>query len=63
MGHVDAVGIERSKQDQDNTVYTLWFAPKLNYMPVRFENTENGKEVITVELVSYKGGRGKSTSE
>jgi hypothetical protein len=63
MGHFDAVGIERSKQDEDsNTVYTLWFAPKLNYMPVRFENTENGKEVLTVELVSYKG-RGKSGTE
>lgn len=59
MGDFDAVGIRRSK-DAGNTTYTLWFAPKLSYAPVKLENTENGKEVLTVELVSYKGSRNKS---
>ncbi|MCF6281325.1 MAG: DUF3108 domain-containing protein [Candidatus Polarisedimenticolaceae bacterium] len=45
LGNITTVRVKRSKQSTHD--YTIWFAPSLNYLPVRFERKQpNGRFVM-----------------
>jgi hypothetical protein len=50
LGRFETVKLQRRKDDEENTTYTTWYAPKLNYLPVKVENRENGKIVLSLSL-------------
>ncbi|ANB02415.1 DUF3108 domain-containing protein [Ectothiorhodospira sp. BSL-9] len=45
MGRVEAIPVIREIEDRDTTVST-WFAPRMNYLPVRLEQEQNGDSVV-----------------
>lgn len=49
-GRFEAVKLQRVKDDEERTTYTTWYAPKLSYLPVQVEKTENGDRVMTMRL-------------
>jgi len=50
LGEFNAVKLQRRKNDEENTTYTTWYAPALNYLPVKVENRENGRVVLSLML-------------
>jgi hypothetical protein len=50
LGEFEAIKLERRKEDEENTTYTTWYAPKLNYLPVKVENRESGDVVLSLLL-------------
>jgi hypothetical protein len=50
LGKFEAIKLERRKDDGENTTYTSWHALKLHYLPVKFENQENGDVVLSFAL-------------
>lgn len=50
LGAFATVKLERRKDDEENTTYTTWYAPKLHYLPVRVENREDGGVVLSLVL-------------
>ncbi|MGH8501315.1 MAG: DUF3108 domain-containing protein [Gammaproteobacteria bacterium] len=50
LGEFEAVKLERRKHDDENTTYTTWYAPRLNYLPVKVENREDGDVVLSLLL-------------
>jgi hypothetical protein len=50
LGEFDTVKLQRRKDDEENTTYTTWYAPELNYLPVKVENQENGDVVLSLTL-------------
>ncbi len=50
LGEMTTVRVQRSKQSSQD--YTIWFAPRLNYLPVRFERKQpNGLFVMKLLLL------------
>ncbi|MGM0676918.1 DUF3108 domain-containing protein [Ectothiorhodospira marina] len=45
MGTMEAIPVIREIKDRDTTVST-WFAPRMNYLPVRLEQEQNGDKVV-----------------
>jgi hypothetical protein len=50
LGDFEAIGLERRKDDENNTTYTTWYAPELHYLPVKLENREQGDVVLNLTL-------------
>ncbi|HEX2236870.1 MAG TPA: DUF3108 domain-containing protein [Gammaproteobacteria bacterium] len=50
LGAFEAIKLERRKNDEENTTYTTWYAPKLHYLPVKVENCEDGDVVLSLSL-------------
>lgn len=50
LGSFATVKLERRKDDEENTTYTTWYAPKLNFLPVKVENREDGDVVLSLML-------------
>jgi hypothetical protein len=50
LGQFETVKLERRKDDEENTTYTTWYAPKLHYLPVKVENREDGEVVLSLLL-------------
>jgi len=50
LGEMTTIRVQRKKQSTQD--YTIWFAPKLNYLPVRFERKQpNGLFVMKLLLL------------
>ncbi|SEQ31813.1 Protein of unknown function [Ectothiorhodospira magna] len=57
MGRLEAIPVTRHNEERDTTVST-WFAPRLNYLPVRLEQLEDGERlVLTIESVEWHDSR------
>ncbi|MCG5511547.1 DUF3108 domain-containing protein [Ectothiorhodospira shaposhnikovii] len=57
MGAVEAIPVTRYNEERDTTVST-WFAPRLNYLPVRLEQLEDGERlVLTIQSVEWHDNR------
>lgn len=50
LGRFETVKLQRRKDDEENTTYTTWHAPKLHYLPVKVENRENGDVMLSLQL-------------
>lgn len=50
LGSFETVKLQRRKDDDENTTYTTWYAPKLHYLPVKVENREDGDVVLSLQL-------------
>ncbi len=50
LGRFEAVVLQRRPDDERNTTYTTWHAPRLHYLPVKIENRENGDVVLSLLL-------------
>ncbi len=50
LGLFETVKLERRKNDEENTTYTTWIAPELNFLPVKVENREDGDLVLSLVL-------------
>jgi hypothetical protein len=50
LGRFETVKLERRKNDEENTTYTAWYAPKLSFLPVKVENREEGDLVLSLVL-------------
>jgi hypothetical protein len=50
LGRFEAVVLQRRPNDEKNTTYTTWHAPRLHYLPVKIENRENGDVVLSLLL-------------
>ena len=53
LGELRCLKVERSKESRKPD-YTIWFAPKLDYLPVRIERRRKGKR-YKMELESLEG--------
>jgi hypothetical protein len=50
LGRFEAIVLQRRPDDEKNTTYTTWHAPRLHYLPVKIENRENGDVVLSLLL-------------
>ncbi len=50
LGEFEAIKLERRKDDEAHTTYTTWYAPRLNYLPVKVENREDDEVVLSLLL-------------
>jgi len=54
LGIFESIKLERRKDDEENTTYTTWYAPELHYLPVKFENREDGDVELSIILEEVK---------
>jgi len=55
-GELDTVRVERTDDKKKATVF--WFAPKLDYLPVRLDQTKRKHPTLHLELKAYHPGAG-----
>lgn len=55
-GEFDTVRVERTDDQKKATVF--WFAPKLDYLPVRLDQTKRKRPTLHLELKAYHPGAG-----
>ena len=62
LGTFDAIKLQRKKNDDKNTTYTTWYAPDLNYLPVKSERSEGGSTTFTLYLDRIDWQQGANAS-
>jgi len=53
-GTIDAIRIERRRDDGDRRTTTSWFAPQRGWLPVQIEQVEKNGETITMRLIGSR---------
>lgn len=53
-GTYSAIKVIRQKDDEDQTAYTTWYAPTLDYLPVMVEKREGDDVVLRMQLEDLK---------
>ncbi len=55
LGKIEAIKLQRQRDTNKQRQTTLWFAPKLQYLPVKIEHIEKDGTRFTAELRRLKG--------